>query len=470
MKKIIFILLFVILTADFTSAQLADSPWPMYHGNPKHTGQSPYDTSHVQGILKWKFDAGYGIECSPIIGPDGTIYIGAFKDYFYGLNPDGTVKWRLERIGEEFRSSAAIGSDGTIYFGSTFDHEPLYNIMHDDKSEFGTPKLYALYPNGSVKWEFITGGLYSGTYAAPLIGPDGNIYIGSGETMMKPGTVGGGRMWAINPDGTAKWDFETGDGFYATPAIADDGTVYASCADKNLYALNPDGTEKWRFISEGYFDGAATIGEDGTIYAGSVDKNLYAINPDGTEKWRFTALEIVEATPSIGPDGTIYVGTLEKGSKDHNLYALNPDGTIKWAFETGDGVYATPAIGAEGALYFGSYDGNLYALNPDGTEKWRFRTGGGIVSSPSIDRDGTIYVGSWDHYLYAIGGSDGRLVDRYVDDARDSVGQLLESKGDSRNQLLEGNLSNSRVSDLKRDGFKKGFFERLIDFIMGFFW
>lgn len=396
-----------LITAQQVQAQLAESPWPMYHGGPQHRSQSPYDTSHIEAELKWKYDVGNGIESSPVIGPDGTIYVGIFKDRFYAFNPDGTVKWILERSGEEFRSTAAIGKDGTIYVGATSDHVSLYNIMHDDKSEYGTPKVYALNPDGSVKWEFITGGLYSGTYSAPLIGPDNTIYMGSGETRMKPGTVGGGRLWAINPDGTGKWDFYTDNAFYTTPAMSEDGsTIYATCADYNIYALQTsNGNEVWHFTSGEAYDGSPTIGEDGTIYAGSVDKNLYAFSPDGTVKWYFTANEIVEATPSIGKDGTIYVGTLDTGSKDHNLYALTPEGKEKWRFETGDGVYATPAIGAEGTLYFGSYDGNLYALTPEGEEKWHFETYGGIIGSPAIDKDGTIYFGSWDHHLYALGGS-----------------------------------------------------------------
>ncbi|MFC1651557.1 PQQ-binding-like beta-propeller repeat protein [Patescibacteria group bacterium] len=398
------IVMLLLFSPQSASAQLADSPWPMYHNGPQHRSLSPYDTSHVEPTEKWRFDAGHGIETSPTIGPDGTIYFGVFKDYFIALNPDGTVKWKFKRKGEEFRSSAAIGKDGTIYFGATCDHTPLYNVMHDDKSEYGTPKLYALNPDGTKKWEFVTGGLYSGTYAAPLIGNDGTIYLGSGETQMKPGTKGGGRLWAVNPDGTGKWDFYTGVAFYTAPAMSKDGkTIYAPCANNNIYALDLNGKEKWRFTTKGYCDGSATIGKDGTIYAGSVDKNLYAITPEGKEKWHFAVQDIAEATPSIGPDGTIYMGTIDQG-KDHNLYALTPEGKEKWRFDAGNGVYATPAIGAEGTLYFGSYSGKLHAVSPDGNEKWHFQANGGIVASPSIGRDGTIYFGSWDNHLYAIGG------------------------------------------------------------------
>ena len=42
------------------------------------------------------------------------------------------------------------------------------------------------------------------------------------------------------------------DGYYAdqTPAIGDDGTIYAG-GSLGLYAIRPDGTEKWHFDSPG---------------------------------------------------------------------------------------------------------------------------------------------------------------------------------------------------------------------------
>lgn len=385
---------------------LADSPWPTYKGNNQHTGFSPETPAINQPKLKWRFDIGGGIEDSPAIGSDGTIYIGAYKDNFFALNPDGSEKWRFTKEGEEFRSSPTIAQDSTIYVGAVFDLKPVLNVMYNRQMDYGVPKLYALNPDGSLKWQFITGGILGGTYNSPAVGPDGTIYIGGGGKLTAD-AKDINRLWAINPDGTAKWYFEGEEAFYSSVAIADDGTIYIGCGDGNVYALTPDGKEKWRFTrKEGdfsVFDSTPVIAKDGTIYAGSTNKNLYAITPEGKEKWHFTALDMVEASPSLGPDGTIYVGTISKDSKDKNLYALNPDGSEKWHFTAGDGISATPAIDKEGNLYFGSYDGNLYAFSSEGKELWRYKTAGGITFPPTLDKDSTIYVGSWDHYLYALG-------------------------------------------------------------------
>jgi hypothetical protein len=91
--KVLVAIFFVIPLSAY--AQLADSPWPMFHGDVRHTGLSKDDTSRVDGTIKWTFEAGGGIESSPVIGVDGTIYFGAHDNKFYAVNPDGTLKWKF---------------------------------------------------------------------------------------------------------------------------------------------------------------------------------------------------------------------------------------------------------------------------------------------------------------------------------------------------------------------------------------
>ncbi|MFW6141765.1 MAG: PQQ-binding-like beta-propeller repeat protein, partial [Candidatus Saliniplasma sp.] len=248
--------------------------------------------------------------------------------------------------------------------------------------------LYAINPDGTEKWAYETGGPIGGPGAfgesSPAVAEDGTIYVGSDDS----------KLHAVNPDGTEKWTIEVpSDGVFTSPNIADDGTIYFGDLDNNIYSANPDGTINWAFteIEENHYsriEYTPAIGEDGTVYVGSNDEALYAINPDGTEKWSYPARSV--GPPAIDNDGTIYFGS----SMTNDLRAINPDGTEKWNFVTGGDITASPSIADDGTIYAPSADGNIYAINPDGTEEWRFDAGTYIIRGGSIGEDGRIYFGS----------------------------------------------------------------------------
>jgi outer membrane protein assembly factor BamB len=199
------------------------------------------------GTLKWRyFTSVYrDVRCSPAIDLDGTIYFGSLNDTLYALNPNGTLKWSYSSNGDIY-SSPAIGSDGTIYFGSYDNY------------------LYALNPDGSLKWRYDAG---TDVYTSPAIGQDGTIYFGQ-----MYGEYHHGEFNALNPDGTLKWSYPTDCDIYSSPAIGQDGTIYfGTCSmdtDNYLYAINPDGSIKWRFLIGYLTRSSPAIGSDGTIYLG----------------------------------------------------------------------------------------------------------------------------------------------------------------------------------------------------------
>ena len=386
--------------ATVTTAQPADSPWPMFHGNAQHTGVSAHDTDHTEGTLKWSFETGDGIESSPAIGPDGTVYVGSHDGFLYAVLPDGREAWRFDAgpalydarwdVWKAIMSSPAVALDGTIYVYSSADY------------------LFAVNPDGTEKWRFYV--KWSNDFwSSPTIAPDGTIYIGSARNDGAREFPSG--LYAVNPDGTEKWRYPIGSGVTTSPAIGADGTIYVAAADPatekgKIFALDSRGRLRWVFTTEYWMESSPAVGPDGTIYIGSGRRGkVYALHPDGREKWRFQAEGGVSATPAIGEDGVIYIG-----SWDLNFYALDAgDGTEIWRYQTGEafeGVSSSAAIGADGTIYVGANDGKLYAFTPDGMVKWFFETpGSGIMSSPAIGADGTLYFGSWNRSLYALGGS-----------------------------------------------------------------
>lgn len=403
----------ILAFAAFTlqiSLVLALAPWPVFQGNQEHTGLSPYDTSHVNGAVKWTFETGEGIESSPTIGEDGTIFFGSHDGYLYALNPDGTLKWKFkpaEPIYDEggwkhysaIVSSPTIASDGTVYIIAPDDY---FYAVKDGKEKWRFP----------LKWDAIN------FWTSASIGTDGTIYVGSARADMGDKLVAG--FYALTPDGKEKWHYEINSGVTSTPVIAKDGTIYVNgnilkktaedtTAGGYLFALAQDGKLKWKFKMQDWVETSPSLGDDGTVYTGSKEGRVYAINPDGTLRWAFSANDGIGGAPAIGKDGTIYVG-----SWDNNFYALNPDGTERWSYEVEPGfetIGASAAIGSDGTIYFGTTKGFFYALNPDGTKKWKIANMASIASSPAIGKDGTIYIGSWNKKMYAIGAGEASAED-----------------------------------------------------------
>ena len=364
---------------------IAVSAWPMTAHDVQRTGQSPVDTSADSGNLKWRLalDGGAflpaalaadgtiylgrqldglyafapngskkwqfdglcfvcspegnpegtpdGFSAPPMVGPDGTIYVGSLGGTLYALSPGGLEKWGFHNFDGGSVLSSALGADGTVYVGATF--------------------LYALNPNGTQKWEF-TGDNGLNSLA---VGTDGTIYAGSSNSY----------LLAIAPNGTEKWRFATDNAVEASPAIGGDGTIYVGSFGGILYAIARDGIEKWRFTTGGLLASSPAIGADSTIYFGSYDKHLYALNPDGTEKWGFSTDGPIRSSPAIGADGTVYVGSYGKRNlvSDATFYAITTGGAAKWQFTTDGGIGSSAAIGSDATIYISTENSRTYAIH-----------------------------------------------------------------------------------------------------------
>lgn len=286
----------------------------------------------------------------------------------------GVLRWKFRTNGDSgyLFSDVLVGPDGTLYVGSG-------------------PDLHALNRDGSVKWY------------AESCHPTTGLALGAGQSIC----FGSRNMLClVDADGIRKTLYvQAGDGDFATPVVAGDGTVYAICGNK-LYAISGNGQLKWYFAMHNGYPSVPAVGPDQTVYIGEDNphNNLYAINPNGSLKWRYGVSGAGGSSPAVGSDGTVYVGT---GNDQSKLLAINPDGSLKWSFDAGGSVHS-PAIGIDGTVYVGCHDNWIYAVAPDGRRRWAFRTGGYITSRPAVSANGTVYVNSHDGKLYCL-NSAGRL-------------------------------------------------------------
>jgi len=402
------------VAADNVSATLAGSPWPTFRHDTRNTGFSPIRAAFT-GDEPWMFQTDKGIFSTPVIDDKGTVYVGSADHYFYALNPNGTLKWKYQ-TGEIIDSAGALSAFDTAkgYSAVTFisGDGKMYRFRIDDvpmeQRQVWTFEAQ-LRPGVSYnRW-------FEGNVA---IGPDGTLYAGNTNF----------NYYAVNPDGTLKWTYETASNNWSQAAFAADGAIFWGSLDTYIRGVKPDGVELWRTRTLGFIAASAAVGSDGTVYMGGFDSNMYALDPKkGDVKWKFGSGDHIYSSAALDCDEAGNTTAIYFGSADGTMYALRPDGSLIWKYDTGDVIRSSPVIGlaptGDGRIiYFGCGNGKLYALNSDGSLRWAFDTNStaeelrdrnDLNGSPALGKTG-VYIGG-EHgqvwyvpYDYCLNANDAR--------------------------------------------------------------
>ncbi|MFH1531632.1 MAG: PQQ-binding-like beta-propeller repeat protein [Pseudomonadota bacterium] len=248
----------------------------------------------------------------------------------------------------------------------------LQGRIYATASEDGFPRLQVIVPETcAAAWTVFSE--EQGWFRSPAIGADGTVYIGLTSMYSDIPSA----LLAYDADGALEWSLPMTDGYVSIKdlAIGADGTIYFGdgYSGGGFYAVNPDGTLKWTLdIGGSEFMGSPAIGADGTIYAGTWKffqgplAAVYAISDLGTTgsiKWQFAPAGgdfSVSHSPAIGAEGTIYVGLFLPAEGKTFLYALSPGtGAELWNAPLDEGTSSNMSL-AIGA------DGSLYAMSSNG--------------------------------------------------------------------------------------------------------
>lgn len=209
------------------------------------------------------------------LGPDRTGFIGEIEDHSLAWSEE------LERDFPVYSSPGNLtGNDRIVSQPAVGPNGRVYAL-----SRLGV--VYALEPetrelrrllNFQAEWAFAW-------YTRPVVGADGTLYF------LQNYNISGSTLWAVDPD--VLWD---------NPL---DGEDISDSFDQPGV--------KWTYTRGPHGGGLATpaISEDGTIYAPM--NGLSALDPEtGEELWRFGKLTM-GSSPTILPDGTIVVGQSTRG-------------------------------------------------------------------------------------------------------------------------------------------------------------
>jgi outer membrane protein assembly factor BamB len=321
----------------------------------------------------WSFTAAAPIDSSPAIAADGTIYVASsLGGSLYAITKAGSNKWTFP-LPPRLSSSPALAADGTIYIANAY---------------FGY--LYAINPDGSPRWTNTLS--WEATFplgSSPAIGANNALYVRGSSSW----------LFAVSSNGTTIWSRSVGG--IPSVVLGPDATIYTGTA-----AVTPDGTQEWTTSLPGAQSDSPAIAQDGTIYA--TGNWLYAFSADGTNLWINNTNYFLSSSPAVGQDGTIYIATFGGGT----LCAISPSGVLRWqtAFAPNNPTNApspaVPAIDTAGTIYYPVFNA-LYAVSPAGSIQWTFSPGDGsqTQTSPAIGPDGTIYV-TFGSKLYAIAGTN----------------------------------------------------------------
>jgi immune inhibitor A len=313
-------------------------------------------------INKWSYETPDHLYDSPRIGPDGTIYFND-KDFLYVLSPDGKLKGKFNEW-----PNFTFGPDGSVYIGADDGFVYAYNkngtlkwsvnthgrvattIIGPDGSIFLNTKdiLFAINDDGGIKWT--TDHSYA-AFSQIVIGKQGTIYC----------KVGTAFIYAFSSlDGSMKWNkaFE-GTNLLLADKTGDDDILYLGNDTGLFFALQPDGTLKWQMRLDDSIETNPVVGDDGTIYFVIKRWGIYAFNSTSSLKWAFTFNQMwhFPSSPVIGPDGNIYVSK----SSGH-IFVFNPDGTWKISYGKIGDILTSPAIAPDMTIYAACWDGSLYAM------------------------------------------------------------------------------------------------------------
>ena len=303
---------------------------------------------------------------------------------------------------------------------------------HGLSSDWTPPHVIAV-PGPALLWRYSVGAPVAD---APALGPDGTIYFKTDNW-----------VFALNPDGTLKWQYRIYNSHSAPVSVSPKNTVYVRSSTKtlsaisgsgelawtvtfrgagstsqimtsalgmngiiyhradSLYALDASGTQLWRSNRGIKNNGPAALGADGTIYFQSEHHDsIYALNPDASPRWGVQHYGANRyAPPVVGQDGMVILC-----GGGHSLMAFSALGIPLWTLDLSGPVKALPpAVGPGGTVYWGTDDG-LAAIAPNGWWAWQFKTSSEVLTTPAITSDTTIVFGCDDNLFRGI-GPDGKI-------------------------------------------------------------
>lgn len=149
---------------------------------------------------------------SPMVDSTGNIWLATGNLNIEAYQPNGQLISSAGMLRPV--TCPALAADGTIYSSS----DSFLKSLTLKQGEIHTNWKYSFSKNTKNETRISS---------SPAIGGDGLIYAGSES----------GWLYAVQPDGKLKWKYKTGGSINSSPAIDAGGTLYIGSSDGYLYAI-----------------------------------------------------------------------------------------------------------------------------------------------------------------------------------------------------------------------------------------
>jgi len=261
------------------------------------TDSKVYAINPEDGSQKWACSVDGVIGAFPALSSDGVLYCATNSGTLYAINTaNGSVKWSKSIGGTS--SAVAVDASGNVYTGTN-------------------SAVYKFDASGTEQWK---------TSGTVNVTERGAFAMDAGGTTLYATLKANSGLAAIDmATGNIKWTYaNTGGGDAYFPITGLDGTIFFNekgGTDKKVYAINPDGTLKWeKDLGASMTYCGLVMGDNGKIYCGTQAKTgsvymVYGLNAvTGSIDFTYESTQQIMGAASIGPDKRLYIGTIGSGN------------------------------------------------------------------------------------------------------------------------------------------------------------
>ncbi len=335
--------------------------WSEYWG-------SSIQAIYPDGRLKWKMDKNMGY-ASLALGEDGMLYaFDGLNGILYAIKDAGEsafIKWQYKLPVEYFSASPVIAPDGTIYL-----------TLPDGDRYSNETAVYAFTPSGELKWRF-GGAKGEGPTDAynsspPAISKDGNRIIFYTPVSLYCLDADGNKLWEMPPPSGAKFGIYYSGKNVGYPIIRNDGrvVVFSEGSSKSYLLIDVENGSITNRLDLKLPLHIPAIDKDNNLYLGWSDgwgiAGLCSYDQDLKLRWEKNGFSYRARSgfsdALLDSKGRLYVVT-------GRLYGLADDnkGTCLWVLDanTGNSLGSCTIRTGEGhlRLYIGQ-DNSVYATIP----------------------------------------------------------------------------------------------------------